>query len=265
MLPTPRYYIGQVVYAVQLTTMAHVYDCPDCLNSRFWIATSAAGEQHQISCPRCTAHYVGAPDSLPSLKYEKHVAGIRSLNIGSIRANTDDPAVEYMCKETGVGSGTLWKEGDLYPTPEEAEIIVNLKAAELNAIQAATPEATRARRFADKYTLAGAEKELRRQAIYTSWEAARNWQEQISIYFPRRDDKERYNQLDSRTREVSDEFWDEIDRYKKYEWTTMTHPIDDLIAAVQAFRNNASSDPAALVSLGGEMCVCLRKVEDLLE
>lgn len=48
------------------------------------------------------------------------------LTIGSIRIDTgDNRGVEYMCVETGVGSGSVWKESDLYESVEVAQRVAD--------------------------------------------------------------------------------------------------------------------------------------------
>ncbi len=42
-------------------------------------------------------------------------------NIGEYAEGENTYSVEYMCYETGIGSGTIHYEGTLWPTPEEAQ------------------------------------------------------------------------------------------------------------------------------------------------
>ena len=37
----------------------------------------------------------------------------------------------YMCEETGIGSGALWRERDLFLTPAEAQVAADAKAADI--------------------------------------------------------------------------------------------------------------------------------------
>jgi len=126
-----KFSIGDVVYRAGTHTTVKMHDCPDCLGSRKWKATSPAGGEYEFGCPRCCASYV-SNDAL-SLRYTEFDASVQRLTIGSVRTDsTKDHGNEYMCLETGVGSGSLYYEADLFHSEEEAFVAAKAKAAAAN-------------------------------------------------------------------------------------------------------------------------------------
>ncbi len=112
--------------------MTTLHKCPDCFDSRKWAATSPAGVSYEFSCPRCSVSYHGN-DEL-RLDYAQFTESVMKLTIGSVRIDTNDQEhpVSYMCRETGVGSGSVYYEGDLFPTHDEAMAASAVRAAEQN-------------------------------------------------------------------------------------------------------------------------------------
>jgi len=81
--------------------------------------TSPAGETYAFSCPRCCYQYSDREQL--SLSYITFHPYVKTLTIGSVRIDThDENPVSYMCRETGVGSGSIYNENSLYPTHDEA-------------------------------------------------------------------------------------------------------------------------------------------------
>lgn len=114
-----KYGIGDVVWAAGTKTEQRQHDCPDCLGSRKWEARSPAGGVFAVECPRCNATYQS--NRALSLKYVLLVPSVQKLTIGQVRAYAGpDGKTAYMAHETGVGSGSLWYEDQLFPTEEEA-------------------------------------------------------------------------------------------------------------------------------------------------
>lgn len=118
-LPIPKYSIGDTVWYASAYTGAEQLPCPDCLGQKLWSVTSPAGGTFQVNCVRCSGS-----GYLEAHTYEPQT---RSLTIGSIQidtANTSDnhrEVVQYMCKETGIGSGSVYRESLLFRSQEEAE------------------------------------------------------------------------------------------------------------------------------------------------
>lgn len=127
---TTKYSIGDKVFHASLVTERRRHPCPDCMGEKKWSTKSPAGTEYTFDCPRCSAGYNADRDMM--LDYSAYAPLVGRLTIGSIQFNTArgsyDEGARYMCNETGVGSGSVYNESDLYPTEEEA-----LGAAKINA------------------------------------------------------------------------------------------------------------------------------------
>lgn len=128
-----KFSVGDVVHKAWTTTVRKQHPCPDCKGSRKWSAVSPAGGEYEFPCPRCAGGYMSNSDL--SLVYSEFAPCVEVLTIGSVRtdSNSDDRPVEYMCRETGVGSGTIHSETDLFHTHDEAMRAAELKAKMQNA------------------------------------------------------------------------------------------------------------------------------------
>ncbi len=117
---TTKFDIGDKVFRASTTTTRKQHPCPDCLGSKVWKATSPAGRDYEFGCPRCSASYHNDRDLI--LDYTVHEAIVYELTIGRIEAFSGDKrGAKYMCEETGIGSGQVFNEDDLFRTREEAE------------------------------------------------------------------------------------------------------------------------------------------------
>jgi hypothetical protein len=126
---TTKYSIGDRVFHSQILTEKRRRPCPDCLGAKKWEATSPAGTKYLFDCPRCSASYHS--DSDLQLDYSAYTPAVRPLTIGSIQFNSAkgwDHGARYMCRETGVGSGSVYNEDDLFQTEEEATAAAQIKA-----------------------------------------------------------------------------------------------------------------------------------------
>ena len=131
-----KYGVGDVVFHATITTEKRSHPCPDCRASRKWKAISPAGGEFEVSCPRCSQNYMNNRDL--RLHSSWWVPSVRRLTIGSVQANsqpydgTYGTGNRYMCVETGVGSGWVYDEGDLFRTEEEARAHGEAKARAKN-------------------------------------------------------------------------------------------------------------------------------------
>ena len=126
---TTKYSIGDKVFHSQILTTKRRHACPDCLGARKWEATAPAGTKYTFDCPRCSASYHSDRDL--QLDYSEFAPSVQELTIGSIQynsANGWDHGARYMCRETGVGSGSVYDEKDLFSTKEEATAAAQIKA-----------------------------------------------------------------------------------------------------------------------------------------
>ena len=126
-----KFSIGDRVFWASMIQTRKRHPCPDCLDTRVWAAQSPAGGAYSMPCPRCSASYSGFDDlRLDYTAYEGHTV---PLTVGSIRIDTaDENPVSYMCRETGVGCGSIYYETDMFRTVEEAEAAAAAKAAVAN-------------------------------------------------------------------------------------------------------------------------------------
>ena len=179
-IPVPKFEIGQKVWCPSTETTRGKHPCPDCQGSETWTATTAAGEVVQVQCVRCSGY--GRARDLPSLDYTEVRVSVRPLTIGSISIKTHphrpDEGVEYMCKETGVGSGSIWYEYGLFATHDEAEARAEVLRAEEQARFKEKPAALLAADFA-KMPLEVALKYHWSNEIYHAWDRARDYRTAI--------------------------------------------------------------------------------------
>lgn len=135
---TTKYDVGdRVFHATSYRTNVKL-PCPDCLGQKKWQAISPAGRGYLFDCPRCAVMFQS--DRNLSLSREQHVAVVTPLTIGSVGLrNYGEQTPEYMCRETGVGSGSVYAEADLFETHEEAVAAANAKAAAGNERLAENP------------------------------------------------------------------------------------------------------------------------------
>lgn len=112
-----KYNLKQVVYNAYCVNEAYYLQCEDCNGTGQW---EVAGKDIKVGCQTCNKgdHYWNTPGKT---QYFKYFPRVQELTIGQIQATIGHkPEIRYMCKETGVGSGTLWNEKSLTDTKELA-------------------------------------------------------------------------------------------------------------------------------------------------
>ncbi len=129
---TTKFSVGDTVYRAWTITTQKQHPCPDCLDTRKWLAKSPAGQEFGFACPRCGPGYKSDCDL--SLSYTAHEPTVEKLTIGSVRLDTNNKEnpVDYMCVETGVGSGSIHREEYLHPSKDAAQEHSQLLAVERN-------------------------------------------------------------------------------------------------------------------------------------
>lgn len=125
-----KYSIGDVVFFATTQTERRQHPCPDCLGTKKWKATSPAGGEYEFDCPRCRSGYHADHDL--SLDYTIFAPVTSRLTIGSVRTDSADKN-SYMCRETGVGSGSVYDEARLFSTETEAHAAAQALADAANA------------------------------------------------------------------------------------------------------------------------------------
>lgn len=123
----PKYNIGDTVWSGLSGWMETFIKCPDCLGEKLWQVTTPTGEQFEVPCNTCMRGYfctgeIGIYSDAPI---------VQCLTVGSVRIDTaDENPISYMCKETGVGSGQVHYEKNLFSSKDDA----TSHAKELSAI-----------------------------------------------------------------------------------------------------------------------------------
>jgi hypothetical protein len=128
----PKYSIGDVVWhATSFRGSCDVTDCPDCIGSGKWEAVAPSGYTRAIDCPRC--------EGKKTLSQYGEIASVSKVTIGQCRvvfsneAKFCDDGVTYMAYETGIGSGSVYKQESLFANELSARAYANALAATQNA------------------------------------------------------------------------------------------------------------------------------------
>jgi len=170
-LPTPKFAIGDVVYWPTTETTKEPVPCPDCLGTRRWKVITPAGTEMEAECQRCTGF--GRIADLPKPERLVSKPSVRRLTIGKITASThasygDRDRVEYMCSETGIGSGSIYQESKLFSTEAEAMAVATAEADKRTAEYASAPKAMSERKL-ENLTIKDADLEATRSARWNAW------------------------------------------------------------------------------------------------
>lgn len=231
-LPIPKYAIGDIVYKPGITGTNEKLPCPDCLGEKAWKLLTPTGIEHTLACPRCSDAYSSLGDNIPSLTIRREQSTVARLTIGSIEIKSDprhgDSAVKYMAHETGVGSGSVYNERDLYSDGAAAQAMAQVMADLANAKLDESRSVIAARRFSGLQIFEALKKKAWDQS-YESWAAYRLLRGHLEDRLPEIPDAD--NEDQAAVREAIEQF----DRYvidpKMEAWKL--HPLDEIIAACQ--------------------------------
>ena len=143
----PKFTEGQRVFCVSTGWSERKIICPDCLGKLEWTVTCPSGEVFQHPCRTCT---YGWQTTGQVSEWGDH-SRIVERTIGSVRVDTGDKdrPVSYMCTETGVGSGSVYDEKDLFASKPEAEIYAASELERIKGLRMAEEMASRKRRKDD--------------------------------------------------------------------------------------------------------------------
>ena len=179
-LPTPKYSIGDIVWRGYAIQKEMTLPCPDCLGTRKWKIVTPGGSELEADCQRCTGSW--QPRGVPSLKDYTFGVALERLTIGSVRIDThhgdNDDSVQYMCQETGIGSGSIYNERMLHPTEEAARAEAQAEVAAKEAKRAATPERLEKVKF-QHLRMTDAATYAADKAVWRSWYRYQNLREDI--------------------------------------------------------------------------------------
>lgn len=132
-----KYEIGDAVYGASYESVTLHEPCPDCNGTMLWTATSPNGLTLSVDCPTCW----GAWGSTGKIGKHTVLPVARPLTIGRVTyesdfspdGRADQMTFKYMCVETGVGSGQVYRESELYDNHDDAMVAARLKADEVKA------------------------------------------------------------------------------------------------------------------------------------
>lgn len=139
-MPTPKFQLGDEVFAPGLDSTTMKHPCPDCGGTGTWTVQSATGANFTIACPRCAMPYSRLPAGM-DLTYRGYAPRVDRLHIGQVRMewprryDDDRDVFTYTA-----GGGAFYYESQLYADREEAARVAQAQADDKNAELAATPE-----------------------------------------------------------------------------------------------------------------------------
>ena len=123
----PQYEIGDKVYKAGTDYTDARVSCPDCLGTLKWTVVFADGEAVQVDCQTCKRGYM---PPCGYIVYKQWQPSVDLLTIGQIHGWSPDEGFSYMCDETGIGSGTVHRESDLFSDKTCAETAAQIKHVE---------------------------------------------------------------------------------------------------------------------------------------
>ena len=125
----PKYQIGQQVYFAWGGWKETFKTCPDCLGKMEWAVETPIGDKFTIPCGTCMYGYE-CRGIIPEWGDQPE---FNLVTIGSIRMDTGckKHPISYMCEETGIGSGRIYYEENLFLNKEDAMLAAIKIAREL--------------------------------------------------------------------------------------------------------------------------------------
>lgn len=125
-----KYNLKQVVYNAYCENTPYSIACSDCDGTGYW---ELANKDKKVGCHTCNKE--GSWHTTPGkITMYKYFPRVNELTIGQIQATVGhSPQIRYMCKETGLGSGTLWNEKSLTDDKLKATEAAKVLAEKQNA------------------------------------------------------------------------------------------------------------------------------------
>ena len=133
MILATKFDIGQTVWLIRQETTPVTRPCAVC-DGRGYLDLVKGGNV------RCTNQWVSTErcnDGLVTLRITQPWTVIRQLTVGQVEVRSPqhfydgrDESVRYMCEETGVGSGSVYYEPNLFASQEEAQAECDERNAE---------------------------------------------------------------------------------------------------------------------------------------
>ena len=149
----PKFNIGDIVYTASFLWSETEEQCPDCLGKLEWQVKTPSGDEFNIPCGTCMRGYF----SCGKVRNWADNSFVNIRTIGSVRIDTaNEKPISYMCGETGVGTGTVYYEENIFDNHDAALA----KAKELTAIAIAS------RVQSENNTINNNKKQSRRKPTY---------------------------------------------------------------------------------------------------
>lgn len=127
-----KYSLGDTVFGIRDMEARRKRSCPTCDRK----GTVRIGVE-EFTCPKCfgtsmSDEYSGRKSFVDETG---RVGNVRFETTEECHCREGEPAtvIQYMLNTTGVGSGQLWKEADLWPTREDAQAECDRRNASLAA------------------------------------------------------------------------------------------------------------------------------------
>ena len=116
-----RFNLGDEVFSANTAWQKYHVTCEEC-NGTGIVKIATAKESYDSPCPYCDRDIFSDKSNGFLVKY-KFQPLVQRLTIGEIRIehSHEKNRVQYMCKETGIGSGTLHDEERFFETLERAQ------------------------------------------------------------------------------------------------------------------------------------------------
>lgn len=113
-----RFGKGDMVFAADSEYSENWLSCPDCLGTLKWLVVFADDDSVEVPCQTCKSGW-NPPNG--KIKTQIWKPKVSRYTVGSVRFNdTDKKPFSYMCEETGVGSGRIYYDEDLFTEEEPA-------------------------------------------------------------------------------------------------------------------------------------------------
>lgn len=184
-IPAPKYRIGQTVFYGTTYSATGQHPCPDCLGTGKWKVTTPAGSEMTTGCLRCGSY---SSSDIPSLKYQTWKGSVQELTIGSVQIDTaaggdhwHKEPIRYMCRETGIGSGSVYDESKLFATAEEAQAVADAQAAAAALKEAGTPKRLEMERVSH-LRIEDANTDAFKNGLWQSWYRYRDLREKLESW-----------------------------------------------------------------------------------
>lgn len=115
----PKFKVGDNVINVHVCWSSKQIQCPDCLGTMKWKVTCPSKEEFEVDCNTCKSGW----QCTGTVTEWGDDYTLQYRTIGSVRTDTGDERepIKYMCSETGVGSGQIYPEKNLFFDRPEAE------------------------------------------------------------------------------------------------------------------------------------------------